>query len=374
VSTVVRLAPKKEPDGPLRHVSEWAHEVAERGKVQRLQTGIESLDEACRGGIPVPRLVVVGGAPGAGKTTLVVWLARAWARDGVPVAILAADEAPEGIIMRLAQLEGGDAERLDSGDAEEWARAFECLARLPIYVADESATVEAVAGELAANADGHPAVLVVDSIQRARAAGTDSADNPRARVDAVVSALKAVTAAGPCVTLATSELARGAYRSRDAADRIDDLAATKESGSVEYAAQTMVVLRSVPESDDLIEVSTPKNRGPRFRRPAFRLRLDHARASVSEVPLDASEVTTAAERARSGVREDATTLARVIGANPGIGERELRAELRREGHAWGVSRLDAAKRELGARLVNRGPHSRASRWYLAPSDTPGVQR
>jgi len=57
-------------------------------------TGIAALDRATRGGLRPGTFVGIGGAPGAGKTTLAIQLAVHYARAGVLVAILAADGAP----------------------------------------------------------------------------------------------------------------------------------------------------------------------------------------------------------------------------------------------------------------------------------------
>ena len=43
---------------------------------------------------------------------------------------------------------------------------------------------------------------------------------------------------------------------------------------------------------------------------------------------------------------------------------DLRAELKRGGHRWGIDRLNAAKRELGPALEKRGPNKRDVRWQI----------
>lgn len=57
---------------------------------------------------------------------------------------------------------------------------------------------------------------------------------------------------------ATSELARAAYRHKNEAENIADIAAAKESGAIEYAADSLLVLHEV---DGQIRVTIPKNRG-----------------------------------------------------------------------------------------------------------------
>jgi hypothetical protein len=90
------------------------------------------------------------------------------------------------------------------------------------------------------------------------------------------------------LVLAPCELSRGSYRKAD--ERIDDLAAFKESGGIEYGVAVAVVLRSVPDGDGLVEATIPKNRlGQKL---PFRLTLDHRRARFTETtmqPIDEDE-------------------------------------------------------------------------------------
>lgn len=349
--------------------------LAELGPVLRMPTTIATLDAACRGGLPTRRLVVLGGAPGAGKTTLATYWAWIWARHGIPVAYLAIDEGPEGVLMRIAQLEGMRAEAVEERDPDTLERLASLVdsTRLSIIDADDAeGTVEGAAALLEQYTADSPRVLIVDSIQTARAFGTSDAKDARERVDLVVAALKRAAVGMGILVIATCELARGAYRSRNSAENINDLAAFKESGGIEYAAQTALVLRSVPDEPDLIDVTVPKNRA--YRKLPFRLHLDHASTVLTEVPVDEAEteereekkVATNAKR----VKADADVLVDVLLRYPGIGERALRAEVRRRGHAWGKDRLDAAKHALGGRLTNRGTHARDVRWHLV-SDVGG---
>ena len=57
-----------------------------RNAPAKLHTGIENIDEGWRGGAPAGLVWVIGGAPGAGKTTWVTNLGHEWALHGVPVA------------------------------------------------------------------------------------------------------------------------------------------------------------------------------------------------------------------------------------------------------------------------------------------------
>lgn len=277
-------ADRTPPDdaAPLRYApEERALALGTRG--QCLPTGLPTLDEATRGGPRVGSFGVLGGAPGAGKTTLLCQVALYRLEAGDHVVLLAADESPDGLLIRLGQLLGIDREALERGEPEArttLARALRAYSpRLELLDVADGWTVEDAADALVMAAGEGPKFLGVDSIQTARALGTDTADGPRARADAVVHALKRAARLGVFV-LTTSELARGAYRSNDPTQRTNSLASFKESGSVEYGVDFALVLRSVSGEADLVEVEVAKNR--LGSKPEFRLRLDRTRALFSE--------------------------------------------------------------------------------------------
>ena len=258
----------------------------------RMVTPFPSLNTACRGGVRTGTVVVIGGAPGAGKTTSVVQMGLEWARNRVHVAILAADEDADGLLIRVGQMLGLARENLEEGVAESREALASWIVGMPLMLVDadeQDASVDDVSTELALRAAGKPSVLVVDSIQTVRCKGAPETEGPRARVDAVMATLKRAAKSQHHLVIATCELARGAYRSAVAAERIDDLAAFKESGGVEYGASLALVMRSVPGTQALIDVSIAKNRlGEKLD---FRLALDKRRASLVEVQkLDDEDV------------------------------------------------------------------------------------
>src|SRR6478735_670912 len=232
------------PEGP-RRPSEVLRAAGARGP--RIPTGLETLDTACRGGLCTGSLWVFGGAPGAGKTTLLCQLALYRLAAGDHVVLLAADESPQGLALRLGQLLGYDRDALEGGDTADAEVALDAYGERLWILDGAEWTVEAAALLLPPGG-----VLLVDSIQTLRAAGTEGAE-PRARVDAVVHALKSATRIGLLV-LATCELARGAYRSNDPAQRTNSLAAFKESGAIEYGMDGALVLRTVSGEPDLVDV------------------------------------------------------------------------------------------------------------------------
>ena len=365
--------PEPEPAPELLSLADRARRMF-AAPVVRLATGIATLDKTCRGGLAVPRLVVVGGAPGAGKTSLCVWLGWQWARVGATVGMLAIDEGPEGIVKRVSQLEGLDLARLEAGDPGERETLAGRLDDLPMLAGDESETIEQFAVRLRAYASGRqgptqPGVLIIDSAQTARVERGEHAADVRTRVGLVVQAAKRAAHTHGWLVLLTSELARAAYRSQQSADETNPLAAFKESGAIEYGAETALVLRNVAGGDGAIDVTVAKSRG--YLKEAFRLEMDRTSTAFREVELPAAV-------ARSGkpaasVEDDGAEVRRALLDRPGIaGKAEVRAAVRARhtgGPGMGNTRVDAALAwlEMRGELVSRGTPNRPKFYVQAPN-------
>jgi replicative DNA helicase len=251
----------------------------------RIPLGIETLNRACRGGPMTGRVVIVGGAPGAGKTTLVTQLGIELARKIVVVGFLAADEDADGVLVRIGQNENLRREDLEAGSEDVRRELADRLAALPLalFDGDESGlTIEAASAELAKVAAGAPSVLIVDSVQTARTARTVDALGARERADLVMAALKRAAQRDGHLVIATSEVSRGWYRNPK--DRIDPLSAFKESGGIEYGAALALAMTNVKGEDDLVDVVIAKNR--MGQKLPFRLKLNFAHARFAEVPME----------------------------------------------------------------------------------------
>ena len=107
---------------------------------QRLSTGIGEFDRVLGGGIVPGSLVLLGGEPGIGKSTLLLQAAALFARTIGPVLYCSGEESEHQIKMR------GD--RLGVGEAPLYLLAETCVER----VLEEAARLK-------------PALLIVDSIQ-----------------------------------------------------------------------------------------------------------------------------------------------------------------------------------------------------------------
>uniref|UniRef100_UPI0025F82EED DNA repair protein RadA n=1 Tax=Thermosulfurimonas sp. TaxID=2080236 RepID=UPI0025F82EED len=108
-------------------------------RVQRYPSGISELDRVLGGGLVPASLVLIGGDPGIGKSTLLLQVAREYVRRGWRVVYLSAEESAAQVRLR--------AERLSvPGELEL------------VVENDLSAVLETLGEE-------PPRVLIVDSIQ-----------------------------------------------------------------------------------------------------------------------------------------------------------------------------------------------------------------
>src|SRR5207302_11430984 len=105
----------------------------------RLSAGIDEFDRVLGGGIVPGSLVLLGGEPGIGKSTLLLQAAANVARSTGPVLYSSGEESEHQIKSR--------GERLSVGDAPLYLLSETCLER----ILDETARIR-------------PALVIVDSV------------------------------------------------------------------------------------------------------------------------------------------------------------------------------------------------------------------
>jgi DNA repair protein RadA/Sms len=149
------------PAGPARSrpLSELATTAG-----SRLSTGLSGLDRVLGGGLVPGSVVLVGGEPGIGKSTLLLQAARALAGASSSVLYVAAEESGEQVRLRAERL------GVDGGDVR--------------VVADTDA--ERVAATAAAE---RPSAVIVDSIQAVRHAALTSSPGTVSQVRECAAAL-----------------------------------------------------------------------------------------------------------------------------------------------------------------------------------------
>jgi KaiC/GvpD/RAD55 family RecA-like ATPase len=359
-----------------RTPSEIAMQWADEGPLVRMATGIDPLDRACLGGLPIPWRVVIVGAPSAGKTatgTIIANnIARAAAAEGACVGMLCSDEGPEDITVRLAQIAGYSVRDVEARDPRTMVSLAEALSALNVRLYDSGWTIEAVAADVAARcaAEKSKGVLFIDSLQTVCSSGSVIATNPREIVEANVRAVRVASEHHRLLVISTSEANRGAYRNGQQGEQ-DPIASGAETRAIEFGAQTLLYMSTPKDHADVIKVHVAKNRRAQTR-VDFWLRLDRERQSVeecekpSDTSSDRSEQTDVARQAR--LENAARGLIRVLLAKPGLGSREVRLEASR-GRLGGNEMVDAAMMMLrtdgldGYRLTNRASDTRP-KWFV----------
>ena len=137
--------------------------------VQRTASGLSEFDRVCGGGLVEGSVILIGGNPGIGKSTILLQVVALMANNGVHCAYVSGEEAPEQIRMRAKRL-GLDSAPLDLASATS--------------VRDIVASID---GENA------PKVVVIDSIQTMYVDTIDAAQGTISQVRA--SAQELITAA-----------------------------------------------------------------------------------------------------------------------------------------------------------------------------------
>ncbi len=355
-------------------LDQWRDE----GPLVHEPTGIATLDELTGGGPVYGTRWYLVGAPDAGKTALALQLAHLMAKRGVAVGILAVDEEPGDLVMRLGQRMGIPRRACEERDPTDLDLLREKLGDLPIrFYGGDGATIERAAHDLATYAKretGGRAMLVVDSLQTVRCdaeRGDDGNMSVREAVTQRAQAIRDMATKHLMIVLATCEMNRLGYNKKDASENTDDLASAAESRAVEYSARVLLALRSVAGEKDLVELKIAKNKHGR-RGDKLHLQLDRARQNLVETTYDpelelelAAEEKTASRDARNREQSsrDAGVAAYVIATRPGLVGRELEPAIM-AALGCGRDRARVALAALGASVVTRQGQRRATHHYL----------
>ncbi len=153
VEETPRAAPRAQRSGYGRRASEPRRlaEIESAGE-ERWRSGIGELDRVLGGGLVPGSLVLIGGDPGIGKSTLAIQLAGALCRAGHAVLYVSGEESARQAKMRAERIAlRGGADRLWLQSEIDW---------------------DAIAGQVEALS---PSLLVVDSIQTLYLASLDAA-------------------------------------------------------------------------------------------------------------------------------------------------------------------------------------------------------
>jgi DNA repair protein RadA/Sms len=101
-------APKKRKAGvvPRRGAPAVPVTEAAAAPTARLTTGLDDLDRVLGGGLVPGSLVLLAGEPGIGKSTLLLQVAAALARESGPVVYVTGEESAEQVALRARRIDG----------------------------------------------------------------------------------------------------------------------------------------------------------------------------------------------------------------------------------------------------------------------------
>lgn len=150
----------------------------------RLFTRIEELDRVLGGGLVPGSLVLVGGDPGIGKSTLVLQAAARMAADGKAVAYVCGEESPRQVRMRATRL----------------GVAYAAITLIP-----ETSLDAALSAAEGMGAD----VLIIDSIQSVYVEGLDTRSGGPAQLSEAGARLVSFAKGNDIATIVTGHVTKG---------------------------------------------------------------------------------------------------------------------------------------------------------------------
>jgi len=331
-------------------VDGWRQE----GTLDRIDTGIHTLDTLCRGGLLIPRRVVLVGAPSAGKTYVETFLANRFltvlAELGFLIGIIAVDEDPSDITARFAQMRGFSRDELEARKPETMDEVETTLSDAPVRLYDYEWLIDEAVTDLAdwCKETGRRGVLFVDSIHTVRCAASELAKSPREVIESNLKALKLANVRHGFTVICTSEMNRSGYANAELAEKANAMALGAETRAIEFWAQLQITLQTPKDFPHIIHCKVSKNRGA--DKGEFWLELDHERHGMTEcgnpdenpVNVQAKEERKLDGKNRKNLA-DANQLGKFILTHPGLSKRKLRTAVGADPSlGWGSGRLDTA--------------------------------
>ncbi len=216
-------------------------------------TGFASLNKALGGGLESSRLVVLLGAPGAGKTALANQIADHVADSARPVLYVTSEDSPFALLAKtLARIGNVNYTAVLKAWASEQSKIAAALAlQAERASSDHLRYVDATQGlsldQIRRLASAHfrgaagQGVLVVDYLQRFARAQRDllaTGRDLREVVTLLTEQLRALACELDCCVIALASQSRAGYNGGGG----NALASAKESGDIEYTADVIMAL------------------------------------------------------------------------------------------------------------------------------------
>jgi circadian clock protein KaiC len=134
--------------------------------VDRIRTGVDGLDEILGGGLPAPRVYLLQGGPGVGKTTLALQFLRQAADEGLPTLYVTLSETSDELLA-VARAHGWSMQGIDVFDMSAGELAAQDQENT-LYVPAEVELGERMRAVLAEVERVRPRRLVIDSCSEMR--------------------------------------------------------------------------------------------------------------------------------------------------------------------------------------------------------------
>ena len=192
-----------------------------------------------------PGLVVLGGAPSVGKTSLALQWACNAAQDGTPVVYCTYENSPMNLVLKAICRMGGvsptdvDRGRADLGRVQEGARLFGGIASRMAFLEGNARTsvayIQGRARQAMARHGAKRCLVVVDYLQRMAHGGQYG--NLRENVSSLTLGLRELATRLDSPVLAISSLSRGTDNYNH-----PTLESLKESGDIEFSSDLVLLL------------------------------------------------------------------------------------------------------------------------------------
>lgn len=265
-----------------------------------VQTGFAPIDRVCRrGGIPPGRLVIIGGPPSSGKTTLVAQIIVKMS-ERIPCFALFQDEGRGPAAARIGTMLGVDIETIEERPQVAGGQVKDRMGERVIRLLKPDAETSCAKGVVDyANAHRNgdePALIVLDSLQKVPSWPPDmrAGEIPEwQQVKKLVTDTRNWAEEHRLIFLFTSEAVTGLFREKDESKNVTAMSGYGGGRSAIYASDLALMLSLPDEETGIVTTRIVKNRLKRLRGDQgplkFSIRYDGDTARMAEVDAEAAE-------------------------------------------------------------------------------------
>ena len=213
-----------------------------------VSSGFSDLDQVTSG-LPKKDLLIIGGRPSMGKTSLALNMAESVAKDGHLTIVFSLEMDTESLMLRLYSNQANiPIKRLRNGNIEQehWdslAKTMTKIKDIPLFIDETPAMTPSQIRSRTRRihrATGQPVgLIVIDYIQLMKA--TNKASSREAEISEISRNLKAIAKEFDCPVIALSQLNRG-LEARSLDQRRPRMSDLRESGALEQDADTILFI------------------------------------------------------------------------------------------------------------------------------------